>query len=292
MRRPDPVQEIAELLQVAQTAATCGWNPERRGLSGKVQLGDPDHANTPFDTVITYIPMNYWPQIGENGCFDIDCDKDRIDDKDHEQRIRKVKKNQKYTKGECAMINGLAKLMNVYIFTAEGTGFYDHYALEDSRWHKSWAGYVTNRHPAGLLSMRTTRFEWGPVIYHAYLGQKEPTPARAIAHLYPPSLQTGVVEEQERILAQSFHPDPDATDFSAREHEILENLESSHHDATPNWLNTIQERKNALLRVIKSRDKHEIALACREHIRTISDMWDLLTDEAKAACEQWNDVKI
>jgi hypothetical protein len=80
------------------------------------------------------------------------------------------------------------------------------------------------------------RHEWGNMIYNAYRGNTPDITKELIRQAYPYSIKETILEEYAKILAQGLHPDLSATEKSDREHAIPEEQESSHHEASPDWL--------------------------------------------------------
>jgi hypothetical protein len=107
------------------------------------------------------------------------------------------------------------------------------------------------------------------MIYQAHLNSNILGSAEDIQVKYPKNLMAAVLEEQARILAQGMHTDPEMAALGAQEHEVLEALESGHHDEHPYWMLAFQQGRKNPLEVIKGRDKNAIMLACREHIRDV-----------------------
>jgi hypothetical protein len=125
MTHENPAQEIGELIRVAQTAGAQAFHPDKRGVVGKYQLQGP---NMTVDALLTLVPIDRWPAVGGSGCFDIDCTRGCVPDMDLEQRIHCLIHEQKMRDGECAMIMGLARLLNVHVYTLENSGYFDAYA--------------------------------------------------------------------------------------------------------------------------------------------------------------------
>jgi hypothetical protein len=80
--------------------------------------------------------------VGGNGCFRIDCAKEKITDPKHEQRVHEVIYEQKMRDGECTMTVGLARLLHVHSFTLENSGFLDVYAAGTNAWYRTWKDFV------------------------------------------------------------------------------------------------------------------------------------------------------
>jgi hypothetical protein len=132
------------------------------------------------------------------------------------------------------------------------------------------------------------RYRWGWMIYQTYLGNTPTVTKEEISSMYPYSLKEAIREENAKILAQGLHPDPTLTAKSNKEQAILEDLESSHHEAAPDCIGTITGARKRLLQILRSKNKKEIMTACREHSRMMAEMWDVMSDEAKEAYGTWH----
>jgi hypothetical protein len=151
-----------------------------------------------------------------------------------------------------------------------------------------WQRRIPNR----AVLQSDPRYPWGLLIYQAYKGEITGVSKEAIQSTYPYNLKEEILEENAKILAQGLHPDRSATEKSNQEHAILEELESSHHDDTPDWRGTLKDARERLLPMLKSMKRDEIMVACREHCRMIAELWDLMSDKEKADYAEWHAVNI
>jgi hypothetical protein len=117
------------------------------------------------------------------------------------------------------------------------------------------------------------------MICQAYLDSNVLVPAENIHAKPPKNLTATALEEETRVLSQGMYTDLEMAALIAREHGVLESLESGHHEKRPHWLRTYQENRKNLLEVIRGRNKDLIMLACREHIEKVSETLDLLGDK-------------
>jgi hypothetical protein len=136
------------------------------------------------------------------------------------------------------------------------------------------------------------RYPWELLIYQAYKGEMPEVTKEAIQSTYPYNLKEEILEENAKQLAQGLHPDQSATEKSNQEHAILEKLESSHHEDTPDWRRTLKDARERLLPMLKSMKRDEIMVACREHCRMIAELWDLMSDKEKEDYAEWHAVNI
>jgi hypothetical protein len=109
-----------------------------------------------------------------------------------------------------------------------------------------WQRKISNR----AVPQSDPRFPWGFLICQAYRGNVPTITKEEIRSAYPYNLKGEILEENAKILAQGLHPDPSAVEKSNKEHAILEDLESSHHDEKPDWLGTMQDARERLLPMI------------------------------------------
>jgi hypothetical protein len=136
----NPAQEIAELIPVAQTEGAQAFSPDKKVVPGKHILQGP---NMTVDTLLTLVPIDRWPSVGGSSCFDIDCRKGHVDDKDHEQRMHSVIHGEKMRDRERATIVGLVRPLSVHAYSLENSGFFDVYAELSAYMHKAWSSLVS-----------------------------------------------------------------------------------------------------------------------------------------------------
>jgi hypothetical protein len=125
MRHGNFLQETAEIIKLAKTAAYQAYHPDKRGVHGKERL---QGSEMTVDALLELVPACRWPAVGGKGCFEIDCSRAQINDRDHEQNVHRVIFEQKMRDGECAMTVGLARLLSVHSHTLENSGYLDVYA--------------------------------------------------------------------------------------------------------------------------------------------------------------------
>jgi hypothetical protein len=105
-------------------------------------------------------------------------------------------------------------------------------------------------------------------------------------------LKAAILQEQARVLAQGVHTDTETAAISEQQHACLEYLEIAHHEGHVDWKATLENSRQALLEMIRSKSKDAISLACREHVRNISELWDLMSEADREAHEQWHTENI
>jgi hypothetical protein len=148
-----------------------------------------------------------------------------------------------------------------------------------------WQRKIPNR----PLPQADPRYAWGSMIFNAYKGDTPTITKGEILSAYPYRLKEIAQEENAMILAQELHPDPSSTAQSDRKHAILEELESSHHDCTPDWKRTIAEARVNLTKTLIDKNPEEIMRACQEHHRTMAEMWEVMNKAARDAYVYWHE---
>jgi hypothetical protein len=101
--------------------------------------------------------------------------------------------------------------------------------------------------PSRAVPDSDPRCKCGWMTYQAYRGNTPTITKEEIFSTYPYSLKEAILEVNAKILAQGLHPDPTATEKSKKERAILERLESSHHDGTPDCLVIMRDARERLL---------------------------------------------